>query len=127
MILTTFIFNQFYSYFYINIFLLLPPNYFPFLFLPIYLPMSNSSQSVMENETSIEDKSIFPDFVDKMMEVQTEGYVLQGILRSIDGYLNCVLENVKIVAQTEPQESINLKTCFLRGITIKHINTLTSN
>ena len=43
----------------------------------------------------------------------------EGILRSIDGYLNVVLENVSVKFMKNHIDTLN--HCFIRGIHIKHI------
>ena len=86
--------------------------------------MNNNSSSNLENVNQIEDISIFDDFIDKNINIETEECTFHGILRSVDGYLNSVLHNVEIYTRAEPKENIKLKTCFIRGVTIKYINII---
>lgn len=89
--------------------------------------MANSSSSQHENENLAEDKSIFSEFIDKLVSVKTENCSFEGICRSIDGYLNAVLENVEFYLQTAEGKEIektHLKTCFLAGGSIKHLNII---
>ena len=80
--------------------------------------MTDSSNTLKDEVNKI-DFSIFQDFVDNSVNVKTENCNFKGICRSIDGYLNTVLEDVEI---TENGMKEFLKTCFINGGLVKYIN-----
>lgn len=75
----------------------------------------------------LEDSKIYilEDFIDQNVEITTEENVFKGTCRSIDGYLNVILENVLFESRKDEGEStLELRTCFVPGTVIKHINIL---
>jgi len=87
----------------------------------------------MEEQTN---GSIFDDFIDKKVKIvkgdfnKNQLYQLTGLCRSIDGYLNTVLEDCILLdlAESQNTEKTNceetqerFKTCFVTGNSLKHI------
>ncbi len=67
-------------------------------------------------DPSLYNKMVSKDFLNKKIElVYFDDLVIKGTCLSIDGYLNTVLKDVTV------GEGVNLKSCFVRGIKIKHI------
>lgn len=62
-------------------------------------------------------------FVDRKVKIYKNDCALEGICRSIDGYLNTILENAVFINK-EQKIMANLKTCLVIGSTIKHINII---
>ncbi|KCZ81945.1 hypothetical protein H312_00588 [Anncaliia algerae PRA339] len=63
--------------------------------------------------------NIFESFINKEISVKTQDTMYYGKLISIDGYLNCILENSTIVFNNnELKEDV----LFIKGASIDHIS-----
>lgn len=67
------------------------------------------------------DIELYKNFIDKKVIARwQDGTLMKGICRSIDGYLNIVLENVEYADEKE-SSTINLSNCFVKGSFLTHI------
>lgn len=80
---------------------------------------------VHQGEDRMHGNEIYSRFLDKKVAVKKgESNCFIGICRSIDGYLNIVLEDVKYTEKAK--DSISLKTCFVTGNSLKHVSIINS-
>lgn len=80
-------------------------------------------QPELKSEIQQLNVEILQRFVDKCVEVCRDDSTLEGVCRSIDGYLNVILEN-SVFKDKESGEKMHLKTCFVVGSSIKHIRCI---
>lgn len=78
------------------------------------------------DDTAMETPSLslnFSAFIDKEVKVLKDESVIQGICRSIDGYLNTILENA-IYTRKLDGKTIKMKSCFVTGGSVKNISSI---
>lgn len=66
---------------------------------------------------------MYSRFLDKRVAItKGDSNCFVGMCRSIDGYLNVVLEDAEYAEKTK--DPVNLKTCFVTGNSLKHISII---
>lgn len=71
-----------------------------------------------------EDAQHYGDIIDKKILIKYYGDArITGVCRSIDGYLNTVLEDADFF-ENPTAEATKLATCFVRGGSLRHIEIL---
>ncbi len=69
----------------------------------------------------MDDIELYKTFIDKKVIAKwQDGTLMYGICKSIDGYLNMVLENARYFEEKENSE-IEFSNCFLKGSFLTHI------
>jgi len=87
-------------------------------------PMTDTPpHTPLKSEMPPVNTEILQHFIDKEVEVFREDCTFTGVCRSIDGYLNSVLENVTFKTK-ETQATVHFKTCFVVGNSIRHISII---
>ncbi|ELA41081.1 uncharacterized protein VICG_01874 [Vittaforma corneae ATCC 50505] len=84
---------------------------------------SETAQDPSKSEMELLNARILNDFIDKRITMVREDSIFEGECRSMDGYLNTVLENATF-KNKENGASMSLKTCFVIGNSVKHISIL---
>ncbi|KAI5151682.1 U6 snRNA-associated Sm-like protein LSm2 [Enteropsectra breve] len=70
-----------------------------------------------------EGKAIYSNFIDKKVGITLRNEALIcGICRSLDGYLNIVLEGAVYRHVADTEESFS--SCFVRGMSVMHIEVM---
>lgn len=70
----------------------------------------------------MEGAHLYREFLGKKVLVKSaNGSICSGICRSVDGYLNIVLEDVSYSGN---EDSLALKTCFIKGSGILHLELI---
>lgn len=65
----------------------------------------------------METAGFYKNYIDKKVKVVTqEMEVCEGVCRSIDGYLNVVLEDAML-----GKGECRMRECLIRGLAVKHI------
>lgn len=97
----------------------------------------NGSASPNDPCLELTNTQVLSEFVDKNVRVYRDDSHIEGICRSLDGYLNCVLENAVFLereqidqklstptGEASAQTCLKLKTAFISGSSVKHISIL---
>lgn len=80
-------------------------------------------RDLSKSEMDMLNAEILEDFIDKRIRIVREDSIFEGECRSMDGYLNTILENA-MFKNKENGTSVSLKTCFVIGSSVKHISIL---
>lgn len=69
------------------------------------------------------ESEIYTRFLDKRVAIRkSDSNCFTGVCRSIDGYLNVILENVEYTEKNN--DPVRLQTCYVTGNLLKHISII---
>lgn len=86
---------------------------------------NSHTENIHTENSHTENSLLYRTFVDRRVTAQcTNETRIEGICRSMDGYLNMVLEEARIVGSPDTDSPLTVSTCLVNGSSVKHVQLL---